>query len=76
MKNNKIMEKRGGYMTDDGEIYDLNWISTSDGLRVKIIGPVPQNGTGTRGIKFEFYAKSEEESKRIIEQKLGPGKFI
>lgn len=68
-----MIKRLGEYHTQDGEHYDCIFYPKKK--IAKAIGPLPKFGIGSRGPKVEVTAESEEEARRKLSERLGPGNY-
>lgn len=68
-----MMKQLGTYQTKNGEMYDCIFYPKEE--FAKAIGPL-SDGTCARSPIVNVPATSEEEAKKKLSEKLGPGRFI
>ncbi len=69
------MIELGIYRTKDGKEYDCLFFK--DDRTAQAIGPLPEGDQiGSRGVKFSVTAKTKQEAKQNLVNKIGPGKYV
>jgi hypothetical protein len=72
-----MIKQIGIYHTQNGEEYDCTYSPGVEGAGVaSAIGPLPIQGYDNPRSKVEIVATSEEEARRKLSEKLGPGSFM
>lgn len=69
-----IVETLGIYITKKGESFACHFFS--DHKLAFGVGPLPQEGVGSRGIEAQVSAESEEEARNKLKSALGEGSFF